>query len=302
MAMLLCHIPEAIRTQSTSLNDFSPLAEAMSDYALFLPRVWQHVCIKGTLAEFLSTALYQIVRRVQTDAGVDKGHYPTFELAWRGSLATRLANVLPTPPTALCPSIHRVIPIGVSSMDAMKAMEVAIPKDIQDPYTITVKSSAVDDQCGSIAITQPTHHTIVNINCTLDPGILIDVCRELRLGHRAVIHEVNSMKRKHDETNTQLVETNKQLANMRVENEQQLTNTRVENNQKLNTIQKEMATIVKKLMIGGHIDQVIDIEEGDDEPVICSRKRCENIITKRFKSGKRQKQCVTCQSHGQNKL
>jgi len=65
-------------------------------------------------------------------------------------------------------------------------MQIAIPKNIQNPYAITVQSSAVDDQCGTIAITQPMSHTLINIDCLIDPGILVDVCRELRTGHRAV--------------------------------------------------------------------------------------------------------------------
>ena len=73
-----------------------------------------------------------------------------------------------------------MIPIGVSSSDAMQAMEVAIPKDIKDPYAITVQSHAVDDQCGTIAITQPMQHTVVNVTCVINPGILIDACREVR--------------------------------------------------------------------------------------------------------------------------
>jgi hypothetical protein len=298
--MLLYHVPDAIREQSTSPNDFYPLAEAMLDYALFLPRIWQHVCITGTLAEFLSTALYQIVRRVHKDPGVDKGHYPTFELDWRGSLATRLADVLPTPPIALCPSIHQVIPIGVSSTDALKAMEGAIPKDIQDPYTITVKSSAVDDQCGTIAITQPMNHTIVNINCMIDPGILVDVCRELRTGNRAVVYEINSLKRKHDETDSQLatlrVETISQLA----EANSQVATLRVEHSRQFETmrfIRKEMATLVQKLITGHQREQDTD-NICEDVPTICSRHRCRNIVRRRFKSGKRRKQCVTCLNYG----
>jgi hypothetical protein len=54
-------------------------------------------------------------------------------------------------------------------------MNVAIPKDIQDPYAITVQTCAVDDRCGSIAITQPMQYTVVTVNCMINPGILVDV-------------------------------------------------------------------------------------------------------------------------------
>jgi hypothetical protein len=278
LAMLVYHLPETIREQSTSLDDFRRLAEAMDDYALFEPRIWRHVCVDGTLEHFRSTALYQLALRVRIDPDVDEGAYPSFEVDWRRSLATQLQEILPTPPVALCPSIHRVIPIGVSSNDAMQAMQVAIPKDIQNPYAITVQSSALDDRCGSIAITQPMRYTIITINCMIDPGLIVDVCRELRTGHRAVVNEVHSMKRKHDETNTQ-------LATMRLETGLQLS-----------ILQKEMATLVKKLTtreINGLVGS-----STDERPIKCSRKRCSRMTTKRFLDGKRQKQCEVCLAYG----
>jgi hypothetical protein len=73
-------------------------------------------------------------------------------------------------------------------------MQVAIPKNIEDPYAITVRSSAVDDQCGSIAITQPFNYTVINVNCSISPGILVDVCKELWTGLKDVVAEVQSMK------------------------------------------------------------------------------------------------------------
>ena len=164
----------------------------MVDYALFEPRIWVDVCRSVTPSEFLFTAQFQIARRVRRDPNLGDD-FPSFEMDWRRSLATRLKHALPTPPVALCPSIHRVIPVGVSSADAMLAMKVAVPKDIQDPYTITVQAPAVDDKCGSIAITQPMNYTVVNVICTINPGILVEVCRELRMGHKSVVEEVHKM-------------------------------------------------------------------------------------------------------------
>jgi hypothetical protein len=111
--MLLYHIPDLIWNQATSLDCFRPLAEAMVDYALFHARVWKEVCVDGTLDAFLSTAQYQLALHVRSDTDIDDaGAYPSFELEWRRLLATRLKNILPTPPAALCPSIHRVIRIS----------------------------------------------------------------------------------------------------------------------------------------------------------------------------------------------
>jgi hypothetical protein len=275
MTMLLYYIPACIREQAVapSFDDFRPLADAMVDYVLFEPRVWRDVCLDGTLEEFLSTAMYQIVCRVRKDPDLGDA-YPAFEWDWRRSLATRLNHTLQTPPMALCPNIHRVIPIGVSSRDAMQAMQIAIPKDIKNPYAITVKTSAVDDRCGTIAITQPMRYTIVHINCVLDPDILVDVCRELRSGYRAVVSEVHALKNKHDETKTQLCAVQGQLA----------------------VIQTEMRMLVKTLMNTNVKDQGLDTT--GPEPSRCSRTGCSHIVTKRFRSGKRQKQCVSCLTYG----
>jgi hypothetical protein len=264
LAVLVYHIPESIRIQAASLDEFLPLATAMVDYALFRPRVWRDVRIDGTLREFLSTALYQVVRRVRSDPGVDDA-YPTFEVEWRRSMATRLNSTLHQPPIALCPSIHSVIPIGVSSSDAMQAMQVAIPHDIEDPYAITVQSSAVDERCGSIAITQPMRYTVIHINCMINPGILVDVCRELRSGHKAVVAEVHAM--------------NQKLSKME------------EKHEETNLI---LATLVTRLSSN---DKAITTSRTDDVPIQCSKTGCPHLVTTRFRSGKRQKQCTACQLH-----
>jgi len=255
MTMLLYHVPDRIQKEAESLECFRPLAEAMVDYTLFEPRVWKDVSLHGTFGDFLSTAQYQIVRRVCSDANVGE-NYPSFEREWRSSMPARLKGTLPTLPAALCPSIHRVIPIGVSSSDAMQAMEVAVPKDIQAPYAITVQSCAVDDQCGSIAITQPMQYTVVNVHCMINPGILIDVCRELRMGHKAVAQEVHLM------------------------------------GQQLSMMKQEMARMAARLPKPDNND------EGLAEPELeCSKPGCIRTVTKRFRSGKRRKQCSECISY-----
>lgn len=283
MTMLLYHVPGHLLKQAeSSYACFLPLAESMVDYALFHPKVWREVVQTGTLSEFLSTAMYQVIRRVNVsnDSSLSRGAYPSFEVDWRRSLAVRLRKQLVTPPDALCPHIHRVIPIGVSSSDAMQAMTVAIPKDIQDPYAITVQSSAIDDQCGSIAITQPMNYTVINVNCLINPGILVDVCRELRTGYRAVVNEVHSM--------------NKQLSNMKDRHDEttvQLSTMRVETSTQLSLIQDKMAALVTRLE-EKDTDRCNTTHE--DVPAKCTKDGCPNLVTKRFRSGKRRKQCVDC--------
>jgi hypothetical protein len=263
MAVLLYHIPSSIQDQAESRECFHPLAEAMVDYTLFEPRVWRHVIVDGTLADFLSTALYQVVRRVRSDPCIEQSAYPSFELDWRRALPSRLCDTLGTPPAALCPSIHRVIPIGVSPSAALKAMEVAIPKDLPDPYAITVQSSALDAQCGSIAITQPMHHTVVNINCMIDPGILVDVCRELRSGHRVVVNEIHSLRQ---EMNVQTKSHDLQLS----------------------AIRKEMTTLVARLSKNDHgtIQAIGTNVDTYDHGDICSKSGCPAEVTTCFSSGK----------------
>ena len=256
MAMLVYHIPNFIQNQYTSLR---PLAAAMVDYALFHPNIWRHVCVDGTLNEFLSTAMYQIVRRVRIDTAIGD-EYPSFEKDWRSSMATRLKNTLLIPPEALCPDIHRVIPVGVLPVDAMQAMEMAVPKNVQNPYVITVKSSAVDDRCGAIVISQPMQYTIVNVNCMIDPGLLVDVCRELRTGYKDVVREVHSMR--------------KELSNM--------TSIHEETKMQLIASMTALATTLTSR------------EDTGKGPMKCSKHGCINVVTKRFRSGKSHRQCTAC--------
>jgi hypothetical protein len=287
MNMLLYHLPDRIRNQALSLDSldsldcFRPLAEAMVDYVLFEPGVWKHVHVDGTLNEFLSTALYQIVRRVCHDPGVDDGNYPSFEVNWRREIAPRLKHSLLTPPDALCPRIHRVIPIGVSSSDAMQAMQVAIPKDIQDPYAITVRTAAVDDQCGSIAITQPMQYTVVNVNCLINPGILVDVCRELRTGHKAVVSEVHAVRKELSLIKSVMIDTHEETHAREIRQDSRLSVM----TEKL----EKMATLISRLT--GTSDGLVCPVNTVDVLGKCSKPKCDQIVTKRFRSGKPRRQC-----------
>jgi hypothetical protein len=271
--MLMYHVPERLQKQPGFSSDcLQQLAETMVDYTLFEPRVWRSVTVDKTLNELLSTALYQVIRRVHTDHSLENGTFPSFEIDWRRGLASHLQRTLVTPPDALCPSIHRVIPIGVSSSDARQAMKVAIPKDLQDPYAITVQSSAIDDQCGSIAITQPMRYTIVNVNCIINPGILVDVCRELRTGHRAVIAEVHGM-------NKQMSAMNEKLTQMEHKHQKTCAD--------LKSDWKSEIESLKELIVHGK-------RSHDLEPKQCTKRFCANLVVERFSGGKLKKQCVEC--------
>jgi hypothetical protein len=268
MSMLLYHIPDHVQQQTESLDCFRPLAEAMVDYDVFHPIIWRNVCVDGTLEEFLSTAMYQVVRRVRTDPGIGD-EYPSFEKGWRSVMAMRLNNTLSTRPDAMCPSIHRVIPIGVLPSDAMQAMEIAIPKNIQNPYAITVQSSAVNDQCGKIAISQPMQYTVVNIHCEINPGLLVDVCRELREGHQQIVSEVQSVRKEV----------------MLARNE--VCSVRSDMNTKLTHMQEQlshMATLFTQNIS----------TRNDNGTTQCAKNGCQRIVTKRFRSGKLHRQCTGC--------
>jgi hypothetical protein len=171
-------------------------------------------------------------------------------------------------------------------MDAMQAMEVAIPKDLQDPYAVTVQSSAMDDRCGSIAITQPTRCMVVHINCMINPGILVDVCRELRSGHRDVVSNVHAMNKQLSQMKE---ETKKQLSHMKDRHDETLAlmkEKHEETNLHLSTLQTGMIALVTRLA---------DNDKQTEENIRCSKTGCRNVT--QFRSGRRQKQCVKCQLH-----
>jgi hypothetical protein len=282
VAMLLYHMPPHLRTTNVAL--LHPLAEAMDDLTIFQQRVWRNVCVDGTLDAFLSTALYQVVRRVKTDPGVGD-NFPTFEMEWRNTMATRLKDTLMTPPDALCPSIHRVIPIGVLPQDAIESMRVAIPRNIQNPYAITVATSAVNDQCGSIAITQPTQYSVVHVHCLLDRGILAEVCRELRVGHKAVVSSMQSMQVQHKEASTEM---KGELALIRNES--------TELKGELLLLRNEVTSLVNHISKQNHVPVDSKMERTELQQIQCAKPACYRLVTKRFRSGKFHRQCSACLS------
>ena len=130
-----------------------------------------------------------------------------------------------------------------------------------DPYTLTVASDAVDDKCGAIVVSQPTHTVVVNVQCTIDPAIMTQVCRELRTGHRQITQEMSKMQDRFD--------------------------------LQLSTIQSDVAQL-KELVVAGtkrpHAPETHPAAESES----CQKRGCKNIVTERFANGKKMKQCHSC--------
>ena len=144
----------------------------------------------------------------------------------------------------------------VSQYDAIKCIQTALPTDLSDPYALTVASDAVDDQCGSIVVTQRTHHVVVNVQCTIDPGILSEVCRELRTGHRQITQELSKMQHRFD------------------------------------LLQSDMAQL-KELVVAG-VAKPSHTPEERRQSDNCRKRGCSNIVVGRFANGKKKKQCSSC--------
>jgi hypothetical protein len=102
-----------------------------------------------------------------------------------------------------------------------------------------------------------------------------------RVGHRAVVSEVHSVRRKltlmidtNEETRAQLSDMKEQHAESNSKLQQQLFN-----------IQNEMTILISRLT---------GTNDGDDGLIKCSKKGCDRVVTKRFRSGKSPRQCPVC--------
>jgi hypothetical protein len=252
--MLLYRMPPAFVSDEHIVARLRPIAEAMVDYSVFQPRIWCHVVTGGTVEDFLSTLTFQVHRRSDVDLDTTLDTFPSFEAGWRRSFSADLQNKLKPMPDTTCRGIHRVLPAGVSQQDAIKSIQTALPLDLTDAYALTVASTATDDQCGSIYITQRTHHVMVNIQCTVDPGIMSQVCSELRTGHRLIAQELS--------------QTNARLTS-------------------LETGFKTEIEILKELIVGEKRPQELDSRQ-------CTKKSCINLVDDRFANGRWKKQCPDC--------
>ena len=145
---------------------------------------------------------------------------------------------------------------------------------------------ASDDKCGSIGLTQREQHVVININCNVDPGVMIEVCRELRVGYRSV---ANEMLRNKTEIGAKLEEM-----------ENKLTAKLEENNAKLEemaSLHREEITALKDLVRAGAGDRKRKRDENMQlENPICKKRHCMKPLTERFAKGDLKKQCSSCRS------
>jgi hypothetical protein len=234
------------------------IAEKLVDYTVFEPKIARLVNTKGSIDDYYSSLHYQVVKRNSGYVDEPLDDFPSFEVPWRKSMSVSLEKSLVPSPDMTSSGIHRVFPIGVNKQDALQCFQSALPPDLVSPYVLTVESQANEDKCGSIAITQETAHMIIHMNCRVDPGIMTEVCRELRIGHRSVVRE--------------------------------MTRTKLDTDAKLASLHDEMC-IIKELL------QADRKRPRDDMQVpvqLCSKKACLNQVTERFVSGFLKKQCLRC--------
>jgi hypothetical protein len=245
------------------------IAEMMRDYTVFEPKVKKLLNIGGSIDDFFQSLRYHVIKRngVHTDDDTLE-EFPSFEVKWRKSLSVDLQKTLVPSPEVTSTEIHRVLPIGISRIEAIQCIQSALPPELTSPYVLTVDSNATDDKCGKIAITQHTQHIVMNINCNVDPGIMTDVCRELRIGYRSVVQE--------------------------------LSLTKMEMDNRFSSIDQEMDK--KFSSLHGEIRALKDLLKADvnrkrprdSELQICTKKTCLNVVTERFQSGILKKQCTSC--------
>jgi hypothetical protein len=252
LQMLLYRVPEAF----ADIQRLRPIATDMTDYAVFEHRIWSHVTKCSTIDDFLATLMFQVHRRTTIDLEKTLDKFPSFEASWRRSFSSDLQKRLRPMPDATCRGLHRVVPAGVSQDDAIKSIQTALPCDLTDPYALTVSSDAVDDQCGSIVVTQRSHHIVVNVQCIIDPAILSEVCRELRTGCREITQELSK-------------------------NKAEMTD-RFELLEK--KFESEIAILKELVLAGGR----------QRESHNCQKRGCKNRVDAQFANGKRRKQCSSC--------
>ena len=273
ISMLLYRVP----SKFADPGGLRSVAEKLRDYSVFQPKLTCLLNMGGTLEEYVASLKFQILRRnsAVTDDILDE--FPSFEIPWRKSLSENLQNTLVPTPDVTSSEIHRVLPVGVSKMEALRCFQSALPADLESPYVLTVESNASQDTCGSIALTQRTQRIVVNINCSVDPDIMSEVCRELRQGYRSVVQE--------------LVQTKSEIS------------TKLENMGKKFTILQDDISVLKELVKATSGDRKRARDEEDVELQLnptCARKTCMNMVTGHFASGVFKKQCASCIGHSNN--
>jgi hypothetical protein len=158
------------------------------------------------------------------------------------------------------------LPVGVSAIEALRCFQSALPPDLKSPYIMTVESQAIDDKCGTVAIVQETQHFVININCSVDPGVMSVVVKELRIGYRSVVKE--------------LLQTKSEIA-------AQL--------EQMNTKFASDMNVLKDLVAGDR--KRPHTEDMRQMNPICRKKSCMKVVTARFDNGNYKKQCSSCNSY-----
>jgi hypothetical protein len=252
ISMLLYLVPD----EYADPDRLRAIAEKLLDYTVFQPKIMRHIH-KGSIEQYFSSLQYHVVRRAGLHADDTLDDFPSFEVPWRKSLSVCLQQTLVPSPAMTSVRIHRVFPVGVSPVEAIQCLQTALPADLTSPYVLTVEATASEEKCGSIAITQETKHIVIHMNCTVDPGVMTEVCRELRIGHRAVVHE--------------------------------LARTRLDTDTKLAALHTEICTIKELLKADRKRPRVENVRVE-----ICKKKTCLNPVTERFGNGLFKKQCAPC--------
>jgi hypothetical protein len=252
----------------------APLASIMQDYTIFRAPLWNSPKTPETLSAFCTRLHFNVLRYMPNDQSIDTSlgiNFPVFESDWRRNLPEVLQQELQTPPDWTVGTVHRVIPAGVSSTDAVNCIKHAIPVDMQKPYALMVATEANRDQCGSLQILQPTQTILVHIHVHVDTNLIQDVIQEVRRGQSHIVHELitirqefSSMKRHFDEM---------------------------------------QAEVRRKVPIGPVVPGQEVQREREEAPLefvhvpICSKPTCKNPVVDTFRSGRCMKQCRGCRGH-----
>jgi hypothetical protein len=267
IAMLLYRVP----SKFADPDRLQVIAEKLRDYAVFEPKLKHLLNMKGTLDEYCSSLYYQVIKRngLVTEDNLDD--FPSFEVPWRRSLSDHLQKSLVPSPDVTSSTIHHVLPVGVSHTEALKCFQSALPPDLKSPYLLTEESKASDDQCGSISITQQSQHIVIHIKCEVDPGVMSEVCKELRVGYRSVV---------------------KELSRARCENRAQFE----EMNTKFSSFHEEIGALKELVKTATGVGSQ-KRSRGEDMQLtnpICKKRTCMNPVTEKFNSGAFKMQCTTC--------
>jgi hypothetical protein len=275
IAMLLYRVP----TRFVDPVRLCRIAKYLQDYAVFEPKIQRLLCMDGTIDQYFQSLYFQVAKIHAGNADYSLDDFPSFEVDWRRGLSRNLNKLLVPRPDVTSQSIHRVFPMGVCKMEAIQCFQSALPPDLTTPYVLTVDSNAIDDKCGRIALTQRTQHIVIDIKCKVDPGILTEVCRELRAGYRSVVQELSHTKS----------DMNAKLSTLHADMDHKISSLHDNMDKKLSTLHEEIGSL-KDILKTGHREKKRSLDENG----ICNKKSCMNLVTERFSHGGRKRQCISC--------